>query len=199
MGLYHSNTPASGGASYSDIFPLASPLWEDIRVGATTVKLGPAKPPVWKAYGNHLVLAFEDQGVLGNEQRVHFQVQFPHTYVEGSDIRAHIHWVGEDQTAGDVVWQVDCVKANRNDALSGATTHYAVASNNTVLADAHTVSYFSPDMIAANRKLSSMMLCTLRRNSSNVADTLNGKDAYLLEYDLHHLVNTLGATGEWTK
>ena len=197
MGFYHSS--AARPAQYSDIFPLAVPLWEDLRVGATVVKLGAAKPPVWKAYGDFLVLAFEDQGVAGNEQRVHFQVQFPHTYVEGSTVEAHVHWIGEDTTAGNVVWKLDCIRANEHVAMANQTTHYSVAANNAALAEAHNVGEFSPNMVVGDRGISSMMLCTLRRNSSNVADTFNGKDAYLLEYDLHFLVDTLGSLTEHTK
>jgi hypothetical protein len=38
-----------------------------------------------------------------------------------------------------------------------------------------------------------MMLCRLYRNSSHANDTLTGKKAYLLEFDLHYQKDTMGS------
>ncbi len=203
MGLHHSSTPdilaIAPPGDYKDFFPLRTPEWEDIRVPVNAIKLSGTKPPGWTSWKGGEVLAFQDQGVEANEQRVTFLVQLPHGYQEGTDIVAHVHWVGEDVTAGDVVWQLTCSWANTNQAFPGESTYYAVASNNSALADAHTHSDFSPALDGNSKTVSSMLVCTLRRNSNNIADTFAGKDAYLTEVDFHFKMDTIGSQNEATK
>ncbi len=200
MGLHHSSViPTHVKAVYGDFFPLAIPEWDDIRVPVNAIKLSGTKPPVWTAWKGGEVLAFQDQGVLANEQRVTFLAQLPHGYQEGTDIEAHVHWVGEDQTAGDVVWQLTCSWANMDQAFPGESTYYAVAPNNAALADAHTHSHLLPDLDGNSKTISSMLVCLLRRNSNNAADTFAGKDAYLTEVDFHFRQDTIGSQNEATK
>lgn len=173
------------------------PWWEDIRVAVNTVRVPPAQPPTWTAYKGTQILAFADQAVEGNEERVYFTVQFPHTYIEGTNIRPHVHWVGEDNTAGDVVWKLTYSWASMQGVFPTETA-IIIASANSLTTDYHNYAAL-PEITGTGKEISSIMLCALKRNSSNAADTYSGKDAYLLEFDVHFLNNTLGSREELSK
>ena len=190
--LWHSPT-----LGYNDVFPLRTPEWADMRVPVNAVKVPGAQSPTWVDYKGTQVLAFSDQGVAGNEERVYFSIQLAHAYKEGSDISPHTHWVGEDNTAGDVVWQLSYSWANVYAAFP-AETLLTVADANSATLDYHNIAEFS-NIVGTGKTLSSMLLCELRRNSSNVLDTFAGKDAYLLEFDTHFQLDTLGAQQEFSK
>jgi hypothetical protein len=184
-------------AGYSNVFPLRTPEWTDLFVPVNAVKVPAAQAPTWTAYKGTRVLAFSDQSVAGNEERVYFSIQLPHGYKEGSDISPHVHWVGENNAAENVVWQLSHSWANIHGVFPTETLLTVEAANSTT-PDYHNMSEF-PDIGGTGKTLSSMLLCELRRNSSNVLDTFAGKDAYLLEFDVHFQMDTLGSQQEFTK
>lgn len=192
MHLHHSPT-----LSYANVYPLRSPEWEDLRVAVNNVKVPAAQAPTWTIYKASLVLAFADQAIEGNEERVYFTVQFPHAYEQGTNIRPHIHWVGEDDTAGNVVWKLTYSWANMLHAFPGETA-ITMAGANSLTADYHNYTSL-PEVVGTGKEISSMMLCSLRRNSSNILDTYTGKDAYLLEFDIHFLKDMPGSKEELSK
>lgn len=183
--------------SYANVYPLRSPEWEDIRVSVNTVRVPPAQPPTWVDYKGCQILAFADQAVESNEERVYFTVQFPHSYEEGTNIRPHVHWVGEDNTAGNVVWKLTYSWANMLTVFPGETA-IIIADANSLTANYHNYAVL-PEITGTGKEISSMMLCSLRRNSNNILDTYTGKDAYLLEFDVHFLENTPGSKEELSK
>ena len=190
--LWHSPT-----LGYNNVFPLRTPEWADLLIPVTSVRVPGAQAPTWTTYKGTQVLAFSDQGVAGNEERVYFSIQLLHSYKEGSDISPHIHWVGEDNSAGDVAWQLSYSWANINAAFPTETL-LAVADANSTTLDYHNMTEL-PDIVGTGKTLSSMLLCELRRNSSNVLDTFAGKDAYLLEFDVHFQMDTPGSQQEFSK
>lgn len=194
MGMGHSTA-----YGYSNVYPLRHLEWQDLRVPVNAIKLSGTKPPSWVSYKGGEVLAFSDEGVEGNEEIVYFTVQLPASYAEGTDIVPHIHWLGEDDTAGNVVWKCTHSWANGNGGavpLPAETTAVMVAPNGA--ADCVMDDHF--DVIdGMGKEVQSVMICSLRRNSSNAADTLTGKDAYLLTADIHFQVNTPGSQSEDTK
>jgi hypothetical protein len=50
----------------------------------------------------------------------------------------------------------------------------------------------------AGKKISSMLMCKLQRNSSNVLDTY-ANAAYLLEFDIHYQKDDIGSKTELVK
>jgi len=172
-------------------------LWDDMRVPVNSVKIPGSNNPGDASFKGGLILAFSDQAVLGNEEYVYFTAQLPHTYKEGEDIESHVHWVGEDATIGDVYWRLTYSWANIGDAFPAESTIY-VADTNSAIADTHNKVYFE-SISGTGKKISSMLVCSLSRHSSNILDTFGGKDAYLLEIDFHFPVNTLGSRQEVVK
>jgi hypothetical protein len=189
---YHSPT-----LSYANVYPLRSSEWEDQRVAVNNVKVPATKAPSWVVYKASLVLAFADQVLEANEERVYFSIQLPHAYKENTNLRPHIHWVGEDNTAGDVVWKLTYSWANMYGVFPTETA-IIIANSNSLTANYHNYAAL-PEIVGTGKEISSMLLCSLIRNSSNSADTYTGKDAYLLEFDIHFLANTPGSKEELSK
>ena len=172
-------------------------MWDDLRVPISAIKVPAANNPTWTAYKGGQILAFSDQAVLGNEEIVYFVAQLPHSYKQGTDIEAHVHWVGEDNTAGNVRWLLTYSWANIGSVLP-AESELTVNGANGGDTDEHNLSDFG-FTTGAGKEISSMIICSLKRNSSNAGDTFTGKDAYLLEIDFHFQKNSLGSDAEQSK
>jgi hypothetical protein len=170
--------------------------WDDLRFPAQALKLSGVKPPAWTAYKGSQVLAFSDQAVIGNEEYIYFVVQITHDYKEGSDIVPHIHWAGEDNTAGNVYWRFTYSWANINAVFPAETPIYSVGANG--ITDNHNYATFTA-LTGSGKSISSMLLCSLSRYSSNALDTFNAKLAYLLEIDFHIQKEGLGSRQETVK
>jgi hypothetical protein len=171
--------------------------WDDFRVSINALKVSGSKPPSWTSYKGGEVLAFSDQAVAGNEEVVFFTIQMPHHWKLGTDVEAHVHWVPEDNSTGNVRWQLTYSWANEGAAFP-AQTSITVNAAAPGVADIHTYSEF-PTISGTGKGMSSMMICELRRNSSNAADTFTGKSAYLLEFDLHYEIDSFGSDTESSK
>jgi hypothetical protein len=174
---------------------LVNTQWDDLRVSVNAVKVSGSKPPTWTSYKSTEVLGFSDQSVAGNEEIVYFSVQMPHAWKEGTDITAHVHWLAEDDTAGNCRWQLTHSWANINGTFPDAAT-LSVNGAAGAAADKHVLAALGT-LTGTGKTLSSMILCSLRRNSSNAGDTLNGKAAYLLEIDFHYQVDKFGSDTEF--
>lgn len=180
-----------------DIFPVTYPYWDDVRTPLNAFQLVSGREPNWVSYKGCYVLEMTDEAVEANEKRVTCVVQMPHTYKEGTDIKVHVHWIGEDNTAGDVYWELTYSWANKGDAFPAEATLYK-ASANSGTTDAHNVARFA-SIDGTGMEISSMLLFSLTRYSSNVLDTFNSKSAYLLELDVHFQVDSLGSVQELSK
>ena len=181
---------------YDNVFPLRDLEWNDMQVPVNSLKLSGIKPPTWANYKGAQVLAFGDEAVEGNEEIVYFDAQCPAGYSEGTNIKLHLHWIGEDDTPGDVAWKFTYSWTNVGEAFPAETTVLGLAPNGAadVLLEVDIA-----DMDGTDKLIQSMMICSLRRNSSNVADTYTGKAAYLIEADFHLQIDTIGSHEENTK
>lgn len=175
----------------------AATVWEDLRTPVSAVRLSGTKPPTWTSYKSSEVLGFSDQAIVGNEEQIFFNLQLSHAYLEASNIYPHVHWVPEDNTGGNVRWELTYSWANIDGTFPAATTSYINASANTTT-DKHLLSSFTP-IDGTGKEISSMLICSLKRNSSNALDTYNGKSAYFLEVDFHYQADTIGSRTEGSK
>lgn len=167
-------------------------VWDDIRVAVNAVKAISGREPTWESWGVGALPAFTDEAIEVNEKAVTFTVQLPHGYKHGTDLEPHVHWIAEDDTAGDVRWQLDYQWANIGDPFPVGGSVYVNASNDVSDTDLHLISGFT-DLDGTGKRGSSMLVCTLRRNSSDAGDTLTGKKAYLLEVDFHFQLDKIGS------
>ena len=170
--------------------------WDDLRVSVNSLKVPTVNPPAWTAYKGSQVLAFEDQAVEGNEEIVYFLVQLPHCWKYGSDLMAHVHWVCEDNTAGNCRWKLTYSWANIDGTFPTESTLTVDAAAGGA-ADTHVLGNLGA-IDGDGKTLSSMLICSLSRNSSHANDTLTGKDAYLLEIDFHYEIDSFGSDNEYS-
>lgn len=176
------------GDTTSNKYTLSSPRWDDLRMPISGVRLPAANAPVWTAYKGSQVLAFDGTST----DTIFFVVQLTHGYEEGTDIEAHIHWVPEDNTAGNVLWRITCSWANIDAAFPAETIVDKLAATPEVT-DAHTRTDLK-DITGTGKLISSMLLCSLARIGGDATDTYNAKDAYLLEVDFHFRTDTPGGS-----
>jgi hypothetical protein len=177
-----------------DNMELVNSVWDDMQFPVTAVKLSGTKPPTWTDYKGGQVLAFSDQATEGNEEIVYFNVQMPHGYKEGSSITPHVHWVGEDNTAGNVAWKLSYSWANFDSAFPSETEEAIIGANGET--DIQNTAGFTA-ISGTGKTMSSMLICSLRRFSSDASDTFTSKDAYLLEVDVHVELNRFGSRLAW--
>jgi hypothetical protein len=175
---------------------LAETVWDDMRTPVQSLKLSGVKPPSWTAWLGGQVLGFSDQAIEGNEEEVFFTLQLPHGYKEGTDIMPHVHWVGSDTATGNVCWKMGYTWANIASAFGASAVVTGLGANSST-ANTHILTELT-DLTGTGKTASSMLNCSLRRNSSNAADTYTGS-AYLLEFDVHYEIDTIGSRTELAK
>jgi hypothetical protein len=170
--------------------PAGAYHWDDMRVNVNAIKVPASNAPTWEPYKGSLVLAFADQAIAGNEEEAYFTLQLPHEYAEGTDLEAHVHWSPPNGDGGNVRWGLSYSWANDGAAFPAPTVIYGVGAAGAV-ADIHIRTSLGT-IAGAGKVISSMLLCKLFRNSSNVLDTY-ASDAYLLEFDFHYQKDDIGS------
>lgn len=166
-------------------------VFDDLRVSINATKSPAVNAPTWTAYKSGEILAFADEAV--NEEYVTFTVQMPHGWKEGSDITPHVHWVPSTDDAADlyVKWGLTYSWANINDDFPAESTVYGTSEAINNEADKHVMTNMTA-ISGTGKTISSMLICKLFRNSSDAADTYD-HDAYLLEFDIHYEIDTMGS------
>lgn len=172
--------------------------WEDLRVPVNAVRVSGSKPPTWSDGDAMSLLKFSDQALEGNEEKIYFTVQLPHSYKEGTDIYPHVHWMPPDATDADVAWKLTYNWSNIGDTFSTTAQTSTIIANTGAKAWKHSMASF-PKLSGKGKKISSMITCMLQRNSSNASDTYTSTDAYFMEIDFHYQVDSNGSRQEKVK
>lgn len=175
--------------------------WDDMRIAGFSVRVGSTAPTLsaFGPAGNLKVLTFDQ----GQHDEVHFEVQMPHTWKEGTLIYPHIHWTPIDATAGNVVWQLDYSWANISGTFGAPTTMTSDATAAGGTAWVHHMTYVkdvggNTYIDGTGQTVSSMIVCRLHRDAGVGADTL-AKGVAFLEFDLHYEKDGFGSETESTK
>jgi len=177
-----------GDILYEDTF------WDNIRVPMSAVKLGQTNPPGWITFngGDLVVLGFDD----ARKENVYFTVQLPHSYKEGTDLEAHIHWSPITTNGGNVMWDLEYQWANISATFPASTVVPLVdAADGT--AWKHQIHEMT-SIDGTGKELSSMLVCRLSRLGADGGDTHVG-DAALLGVDFHYQIDAPGSYTEYTK
>lgn len=135
-----------------------------------------------------------------------FDVQLPHAWDEGTDIEAHVHWVGAGTSLDGeaVTWGLEYTWSDINE-IFGVTTvitgNELENEDTNIIADKHQITELG--MIdATDKQLSSMLVCRVFRDANNkysVDDDDYTEFAGLLEIDFHYQIDAPGSDGEYTK
>jgi hypothetical protein len=176
---------------------LAETVWDDLRVNPSTVRLPGTNPPTIQAYKGSTVLSFED---AGGDDTISFNVQLPHNYKEGTDVKFHVHWTIDTSGAGagaeNMKWDFTYSWANANSSFPAESSGTVTVDVQNDTADDHMIDGVVT-MTGAGKNVSSIIICSLTRDTS-VADNYGGH-AYLLSADFHHEIDTMGSRQEFIK
>jgi len=181
-----------------------STRWEDLRVAADQTRKGASKIP---NYGKLKDNGSGSQGVFCHwfdataEEELYFSVQIPHSWVEGSSIYPHVHWVtAHDLGTTKVVWGLEYTESSITGSFGNTTILTAKDCLGACVGTAgeHLVTPFTSISMTGS-KVSSMLICRIFRDATSGDDDFT-HDAGLLEIDFHYEVNTPGGSRtEWSK
>ena len=174
-------------------FRLLHPVWEDLQVPISSVRLPAAGAPIWTAYKGGYVLAFSPS----QDNKIYFTAQIPHAYKEGQDIDFHIHTAHPDSNAGNSIWNLTYSWANIGDDFPVETAVNGVVVASPTDADKHELHEIA-DMTGTSKKISSLAICCLEREGTIGGDTY-ASNVYLVALDFHIPRDTLGSKREGIK
>lgn len=167
--------------------------WDDLQVNPSSVKLPSSGAPSWESFRGSYVLAFSGSAT----NSIYFTAQVPHSYEEGTDMDFHIHYVPEDNTAGNVVWQFTYSWASIG-ALFPVTTNVEKILATPEVEFQHTLGDIA-DLDGTDKGISSILTCCLQRVGNDGDDTYNSKDIYLVGLDFHFQKDSIGSREEGVK
>jgi len=175
-----------------------NPEWEDLRVPLDKAKAQGSNIPDFIQFkstgGSTGVFAYAFD--KNTEQELHFTIQLPHSYAQGTDLVPHVHWSPPGALLGNVIWGLEYTISNINGDFGDTTIVYCTGSTDGT-AYKHFLTNF--DKIAdPGITISSMIVCRIFRAAGETADTLDS-DAFALEFDVHYQMNSLGSQAEGAK
>jgi hypothetical protein len=130
---------------------------------------------------------------------MHFSLQLPHTYKEGTNIFPHVHWCKTTSNEGNVKWGIEYTIKNYNDVFGGTSileaTTISVGDDNTPYE--HLITNLG-EITGTGLKISAMLMGRVYRLGTDTEDTYPD-DAALLEIDIHYQLDAAGSTQIYTK
>jgi hypothetical protein len=178
-------------------------VWDDLRIVPGAFEFAGASDPTlsnWQPGGAGTT--FKVWKFLENDE-VFFTCQLPHTYKQGTDIKAHLHWTpcdrGAAESGNDVDWRLDYTWANV-DGTFGSSSTIAMLDTCDGTDDKHQMTT-TVTISGTGKEVSSMLVCRLYRDPVNDtwASILVAESPALLEFDLHFEIDTMGSRTELTK
>lgn len=189
-----------------DMIEYLDTAWDDMQILPGAFSFPGVSDPtrsVWQPGGSGAVFTvykFEKNDIVG------FTCQVPHTYKQGTDIKAHIHWTPCDRGAAEGVgalvgWKLDISWVNVNGVFVPSTT-VDLSDACTGVDDQHEVSA-SVAVVGTGKNISSMIAGNIYRSDTGTDDTWAGATAVLspaiLEVDFHFEIDMPGSREEFTK
>lgn len=198
-GFYY-NSGNADSVSWRKFVGQGETRWDDLRItldkGSNSAALdylnGSTGPQIWYFRNN--------QGV----EAMSFTVQLPHSWKEGTDIFPHLHWTPRNTGSGNVEWNFEYTWVNYDPVTQQVFPNHTtetVVSTGPFTARTHNISALTPSnegISGSGKKISSILVCRLWRNSSNSADTY-GNDVGVLFVDFHFQVDSWGSRQEYIK
>ena len=173
-------------------------VWGDERVPLERAKLAGENVPVYSQFktdggGSAGVYAYDfDDG-----DEIFLAVQLSHKWKEGSIIYPHVHLASAtDGTGKKTKLTLEYVWASKDDTFGNTT----IVNRDVDLSTAYKHLLF--DIPAAGidgtgHTISSILMCRIARNAAD-SDNFTG-DIFILEFDVHYQVDTVGSRGIITK
>eukprot|EP00899_Mesostigma_viride_P018689 jgi/Mesvir1/26821/Mv20580-RA.1 len=194
---------------------LSRPVWDDMRVPLNSVSTKGVSPPDFVTLETTLgLIGVNSFGALTKEYSVFFELQFPHAWKAGSEIRPHVHIMKSGTAAGYAVFGLEYTWANVNDkflptnsALPNANVIYMCSdllASGTIDQYKHILCANATATVGAARasitypsaRDSSMLIGRLFRQRNANGDTL-AEAVYVLEMDIHIQQDSMGSYYEF--
>jgi len=172
-------------------------VWDDLRIVPGAFEFAGNSDPTlqtWQPGGSGTQFQIY-KFVEGDE--VFFTCQLPHSYKEGTDIGAHLHWTpadrGTDEGTAVVAWKLDYSWANIDGTFgASATVDLSDACQST---DDDHLNTPEVAISGTDKTISSILVCRLWRDLTG--DTWVGTTAAqspaILEFDFHFEIDTVGS------
>jgi hypothetical protein len=167
------------------VFNGAATVWDDIRVSFAS--RGASTAPTFGIFGSgpQFVWTFTQSD---NGKYLFCEVQLPHGYKEGSDIIPHVHWAPSTTNTGNVVWVMDYQWQNNGGTYGTNVSITATEAANGTALKSQMTSFGAIN--GAGKSISSILLIKFYRYGGS--DSFTGS-AYLLGFDVHYEINTVGS------
>lgn len=163
--------------------------YDDLRFPASSVRLGGAAPATFQGYKDGGVLSFASTP----NQFIYIVAQMPHTWQEGTDIEAHIHWTiptsGSGVGAENVKWDLTYSWSNIGGLIPNSSSDTVTVDVQSQTADYHQYTSFGT-ITGTGKTYSSCLIMSLKRDTAVSNDYAQA--VYLIEFDLHYKKNRFG-------
>lgn len=180
--------------------------WDDLRFPVTATTRQGTKDPDFTRFKDN---GSGSQGVFAylfdknTEEELYFIAQMPHTWKQGSNIEAHVHWYPTvNGSAGtDVSWGMEYIWSNIGEVFGNTTIIYGDINylSETLVADKHYLTELGT-IDATGKTFSSILVCRVFRDATSAGGTDDyDADAGLLEIDFHYQIDSLGSNEEYVK
>jgi hypothetical protein len=169
--------------------------WDDIVIQGYNLGTGASAPDLinFTPIASMQIHGFD--GGTTSEQ-VFAQVEIPHDWAEGTEIRPHIHWTPTNASAGNVKWFMDYTIADVDGVFSGSQTLSVVDAADGVAWKNQVAALGTINMTGYN--ISAHIIMRIYRNPADAQDTY-GSDAGLLTIGIHYQKDTFGSKLEFIK
>ncbi len=169
-------------------------VWDDQQVDISSVRLPVSGAPTWVAYKGGQVLSFSGS----QDNVIYFTAQLSHRIKTGSNIEFHIHYVPEDNTAGNARWVFTHSWSNAGAAFPSETTVIQLLATPEIT-DQHVLGDIATTITGTGKTISSILICSLTRTGTHGDDTYDSKAIYLTALDFHFEIDTAGSRQENVK
>lgn len=163
---------------------LATPVYDDIIIGASNLKPGVGTPAFAQFIAPIYALKFLDNAT----NSVYGAFELPHSYKEGTALEVHVHWSPSSTNDGNCVWKFNWAVENMEGGafVKGAEMTATDAGGGVALA--HQYASFST-IAGTDRKIGDIICFELSRPTG---DAFTG-DAFLHSIGVHYQIDTLGS------
>lgn len=170
--------------------------WEDLRFPAATINpagltSGAARELTGVFAGSLLFDAASTEICVGS-------AQFPHSKMLDTMIYPHVHWTPTSTDAGNVLWRLEYIIADRGEVFPASYTVINTLAEASLIANMHLSTPLGTGIDTTGYGISTMMVWKLSRIGGDGTDDY-GADARLLEFDIHYQADEIGSAEERTK
>ncbi len=186
-------------------------VWDDLFISTGLFRFAGSNDPVWRDWQPGGSGATFQLMHFDKNDEIFFSCQMPHSYKEGSDIHAHVHWTphtrGNEENGAYVGWKLDYTVASINSEPFGSSTTIDMSDTCSGTDNYHEVSAGSTTIpgtygTGVNLTISHMIVCRLYRSDTGADDTWAGTTTQapaLLQFDFHFEIDQPGSSIQWVK